>query len=216
MPRLHERLLRDALAVRHDLHERMPSWMENVIATGFGPKLVAGRTTDEFAIQFFLKAKRANKRVARTLRVPKSLEGFTTDILPGTDGVALNALSLPSASSAPIGAGFPISSSDGERGTVTCSAMDNAGQPVFITAAHYVTVWAEISATIRKPPPWAPSAQPRRSSQETRYTQPSASVTFHAALTWLSSILHRTWFRLGASQPAAHFPYSHGSIRLLG
>lgn len=144
MAQVYERFLRDALAVRHDLHDRKPPWMENVIATGFGPKLVDGNATDEPAIQFFLKTKRANKRIARTLRVPKSIEGFTTDVLPGTGGVALNALSLPATDVALIGAGVAITSSAGERGTVTCAATDDAGQPVFITAAHFVTEGREV------------------------------------------------------------------------
>ena len=134
----HERFLNDALVVRQDLHDRKPRWMDKVVATGFGPKLVDGYATDEPAVHFFLKTKRPNKSVARMLRVPKSIEGLTTDVISSDSGVALTALSFP-ADAVSIGYGYPISSSDGERGTVTCSAVANTGEAVLVTAAHYVT-----------------------------------------------------------------------------
>jgi hypothetical protein len=112
--------------------------MRSVVATGFGPKLVDGHATDEPSIHFFLRTKRPSKSVERARRVPKTIAGFATDVIAGHRSVGVSDLSL-SAEAVPIGFGQAVCSSDGERGTVTCSAVDAAGQVVFITAAHYVT-----------------------------------------------------------------------------
>ncbi len=111
--------------------------MEGVVATGIGPKLTSGQPTQDLALHFFVRRKVASSKLAKTRRIPKTIGGYATDILPGSKALALDAFSVPG-EALNTGYGQPVLATSGERGTVGCCAIGVDGASVLITAGHVV------------------------------------------------------------------------------
>lgn len=126
------RALRDALFTTR---RRRPEWFSGVVATAVGPKIADGRMSDEEAIQFIVPRKRAEKRLALSERIPKSLDGIATDVvrLGGElDGPELT-LAAPEAE---VGLGTPIVSDDNT--STLAAAGSHSDRSVVIGCAHGV------------------------------------------------------------------------------
>lgn len=124
----------EMLDLRDRLHDSPPRFMEGVIATAIGHKVIAGSPTPLPSIQFIVPAKRPSRDVAKAQRIPARIDGHATDVLALGGEMALTDHSAPADSSG-IGCGAPLISSRGEFATIGCVAGEI---PHFITAAHVI------------------------------------------------------------------------------
>jgi hypothetical protein len=124
----------EMLGLRDRLHDSPPKFMEGVIATAIGHKVIAGSPTPLSSLQFIVPAKRPSRDVVRAQRIPARIDGHPTDVLALGGEMTLTDHSAPAESSG-IGCGAPLISSRGEFATIGCVAGE---VPHFITAAHVI------------------------------------------------------------------------------
>jgi len=111
--------------------------MDGVLATAVGPKLVNGRRTGDRALHFVVAEKLPLSHIEVGSRIPRYVEGLTTDVLRSEGEMALDRAVLP-AIPAHAACGSGIVTALGRIGTLGSCAVTLAGAPAAITAAHVV------------------------------------------------------------------------------
>lgn len=61
--------------------DRKPACANNLVAIGIGEKRVNGRFAGEPAVVFFVKRKRATRYLSRAEHLPKTIDGYATDVI---------------------------------------------------------------------------------------------------------------------------------------
>jgi hypothetical protein len=140
-------------AVRDELHgTRRPAWMNDVLVTGIGPKLVRGEATGEQALHFLVPNKRPLSALALDAQIPAFVGGMTTDVLGAYDRPASEDLFAPSALSG-VGFGTSLIGDLGDEGIAACAVKLPDGRPALITSAHVLAKGEEV---------FLPGAPPKR------------------------------------------------------
>jgi hypothetical protein len=128
------RALGKARAALHG--EDAPRWMEGVLATAVGPKIVDGQPSDDYAIHLVVPSKL--KKLTRAQKIPAEFKGFQTDVIDAGSGeFEMGAAPVP-ASLPAVGYGTPLLTGDGTWGTAACAGYSRANEPILITSAHVV------------------------------------------------------------------------------
>jgi hypothetical protein len=143
--------MRSLSGLRDTLHgPDAPPFMRNVMATGIGPKIVAGVPTDSLAIHFAVCEKLTLAELALSARVPARLAGYDTDVTDGSELLPREPPSLQSPSG--CGYGTPLLTESGAWGTAACALRTAEGKQLLVTSAHVVDLGEVVYDGGQSPP----------------------------------------------------------------
>jgi hypothetical protein len=118
------------------LESRLP-FLESVLGTSVGPKIVGGAFTDEVSLQFIVRAKVPSEHLRSGQHIPPTIEGFPTDVLRGRGEISVPEVLIPS-DDKEVGYGARLARSDGKFGTASIGARGMNGSRLLLTSAHVV------------------------------------------------------------------------------
>ena len=130
------RTFRDLVEARRQALQSSSVQFRDANVTALGRKVVRGYFTDEPAVQFYVDKKRPISDVPLQQRIPRSIDGIATDVVPFAGDVRLDGLAIPSSMTPFVSAGGAVWGQGNTYGTTSIVARSASGKRLLITAAH--------------------------------------------------------------------------------